>query len=137
MFYISSNGELLILQESSNRVSKKRMPNEPVGVAGFDSKSDFYVGLEILMAGLQKEKEGGWRDSPLVVCRSWNLDESVILVRGSRARNFDRFDSGLAHRVRSVQKRRLFFEKAHCETKMRLAPFFIYEHKHAGHAVAK
>lgn len=26
------------------KVSKKMAPNEPVGVAGFDSKSDFYVG---------------------------------------------------------------------------------------------
>lgn len=43
------------------------MPNEPVGVVGFDSKSDFYVGLEILTAGLQKEKEERRGDSPLIV----------------------------------------------------------------------
>lgn len=101
------------------------MPNEPVGVAGFDSKSDFYVGLEILTAGLQKVKEERRGDSPLVVCRSWNLDEYVILVRGNRVRNFDRFFSGLAHSgLRSAQKRRLFFEKTRHGTKTRLAPFF-------------
>jgi len=72
-----------------------------------------------------------------MVCRSWNLDESVIFVRGNRGRNFDRLNSGLAHRVRSVQNRRLFFEKTRRGTKTRLASFFIYGHKHAGHVIAK
>lgn len=76
--------------------------------------------------GRATEEERGREmgDSPLVVC--WNLDESVIFVRGNRARNFDHFDSGLAHRVRSVQKQRLFLEKTHRGTKTQLAPFFIY-----------
>lgn len=87
------------------------MPNEPVGVAGFDSKSDFYVGLEILTAGLQKEKKERRGDSPLIVCRSWNLDEYVILVRGNRVRNFDRFYSGLAHRVEECPETVLVFRE--------------------------
>ena len=53
------------------------------------------------------------------------MDESVIFVRGNRERNFDRLNSGLAHRVRSVQNRRLFFEKTRRWTKTRLVPLSL------------
>lgn len=39
------------------------------------------------------------------------LDESVISVRGNRAWNFDRFDSGLAHRLRRVSRNGACFSR--------------------------
>lgn len=39
------------------------------------------------------------------------LDESVIPVRGNRAWNLDRFDSGLAHRLRRVSRNSACFSR--------------------------